>query len=216
MSHLQGGGNFFEGKDGLPYNDFTRIASGPDGEIWFGTHKGLIRYQDGRWDYRQGRRWLPDDEIMDLKVDSKGAVWVLTPKGIGCIRKDSITLAEKAAFYEKEIQSYIKRTPLGYLSEVSVTTPGKRDHIHYHDSDNDGLWTSMYGAGECFAYAATKDPETKERAQQVFKALRFLQTVTQEGSHPAPQGFVARTIRSTKLPDPNDGRSETGRRDSKK
>ena len=149
---------------------------------------------------------MPHDKIMDLKVDSKGAVWVLTPKGIGCIRKDSITLAEKAAFYEKEIQSYIKRTPLGYLSEVSVTTPGKRDHIHYHDSDNDGLWTSMYGAGECFAYAATKDPETKERAQQVFKALRFLQTVTQEGSHAAPQGFVARTIRSTKLPDPNDGR----------
>ena len=64
----------------------------------------------------------------------------------------------------------------------------------------------MYGAGECFAYAVTKDPETKERAHQAFKALRFLQTVTQEGSHPAPQGFVARTIRSTKLPDPNDGR----------
>ncbi|MCJ7638688.1 MAG: hypothetical protein MUO70_02185, partial [Euryarchaeota archaeon] len=32
------------------------------------------------------------------------------------------------------------------------------------DSDNDGLWTSMYGAGECFAYAATKDPKAKERA----------------------------------------------------
>ena len=200
------GWQFFEGKDGLPYNDFTRIASGPDGEIWFGTKKGLIRYQDGRWDYRQGKRWLPDDMIIDLKVDSVGTVWVLTPEGIGCIRKDSITLAEKAAFYEEEIKSYIKRTPLGYLSEVSVNTPGKRDHIHYHDSDNDGLWTSMYGAGECFAFAATKDPETKERAQQAFKALQFLQTVTQEGSHPAPKGFVARTIRSTKLPDPNDGR----------
>ena len=202
------GWRFFEGKDGLPYNDFTRIAPGPEGEVWFGTHKGLIKYQDGQWDYRQGKRWLPDDDVVDLKVDSQGTVWVATPQGVGCIRKLPMTLAEKATFFENEIESYIKRTPYGYLSEVTVTPPGTRDQIHYHDSDNDGLWTSMYGAGECFAYAATQDPKAKQRAQQVFEALHFLQTVTQGGSHPAPKGFVARTIRSTKLPNPNEGRLE--------
>ena len=49
------------------------------------------------------------------------------------------------------------------------------------DSDNDGLWTGMYGAGECFAYASTKDPAAKHRATKAFEALRFLSLVTQGG-----------------------------------
>ena len=61
----------------------------------------------------------------------------------------------------------------------------------------------MYGAGECFAYAATKDPLAKQRAKQAFEALRFLRVVTQGGPHPAPPGFVARAILPTSGPDPN-------------
>jgi hypothetical protein len=202
------GWQFYEGKDGLPYNDFTCIATGPEGEVWFGTHKGLVRYFIGEWAYRQGMRWLPDDDVRDLKVDPKGNVWVATSNGLSVIRKVPITLSGKADFYEKEIETHIKRTPYGYLSEVSVSTPGQKDQIHYNDSDNDGLWSSMYGAGECFAYSATKNPKAKQRAHNVFKALQFLQTVTQGGDHPAPKGFVARTIRSTNLPNPNDGRLE--------
>lgn len=200
------GWKFYEGKDGLPYNDFTRFAAGPDGEVWFGTSKGLIRWQAGKWAYRQGKRWLPDDDIRDVIVDRAGNVWVATPNGVGVIRRISMTFAEKADAYEKEIEQYIKRTPYGYVSEVTLSSPGDKSEIHYHDSDNDGLWTAMYGAGECFAYAATGNPEAKRRAHDAFNALQFLQTVTQTGSHPAPKGFVARTILSTSLPDPNIGR----------
>jgi hypothetical protein len=61
----------------------------------------------------------------------------------------------------------------------------------------------MYGAGECFAYAVTKDPLAKRRAKAAFEALRFLRVVTQRGPHPAPEGFVARAILPTSGPDPN-------------
>ena len=61
----------------------------------------------------------------------------------------------------------------------------------------------MYGAGECFAYAATKDPVAKQRARKAFEALRFLSEVTQGGEHPAPPGFPARAILPTSGPDPN-------------
>ena len=44
---------------------------------------------------------------------------------------------------------------------VVLTRPGDKSEIAYHPSDNDGLWTSMYGAGECFAFAATKNPKAK-------------------------------------------------------
>jgi len=209
LACLNGDGwKFYEGKDGLPYNDFTRFAAGPNGEVWFGTHKGLVRWQDGEWAYRQGKRWLPNDDIRDLAVDTSGNVWVATSDGVGVIRKTPMTFSEKAEFYEKEIEQYIKRTPFGYVSEVSLSSPGDKSEIHYHDSDNDGLWTAMYGAGECFAFAATGNPQARRRAREAFKALQFLQTVTQSGSHPAPKGYVARTILSTSLRDPNIGRLE--------
>src|SRR5690606_4107936 len=78
---------------------------------------------------------------------------------------------------------------------------------------NDGLWTAMYGAGECYAYAATGDPKAKARAKKAFEALRFLNTVTQGGTDPAPKGFAARTILPTDGPNPNDGRIERDRRE---
>ncbi len=177
--------------------------------IWFGTHLGAIRFDGKTWAYRQGRRWLPNDDIRDIAVDRDGNVWFATAGGVGLIERRTMTLAKKAEFYEDELERYIRRTPLGYVSEVSLTQPGdKTSKIIYHDSDNDGLWTSMYGAGECFAYAATGDAKAKDRAQRAFKALRFLQKVPEGCEHAPPKGYVARTIRSVDLPDPNIGRKE--------
>ena len=122
-----------------------------------------------------------------------------------------MTLAEKAVIYEDELER-IRRTPYGYVSEVGLKQPGDKSEIIYSDSDNDGLWTSMYGAGECFAYAATKDPKAKDRAKRAFEALRFLQKVTQDTPHSPPKGYVARTILPTDGPDPNVGRIEGDRR----
>ncbi|MGC9329357.1 MAG: hypothetical protein ACP5I1_17110, partial [Candidatus Hinthialibacter sp.] len=145
----------YTGSDGLPYNDFTCLSAGEDGAVWFGTQIGAIRFDGENWGYRQGRRWLPHDQINDLAVMQNGSAWIATPGGVGLIERRPMTLQEKAAFYEEEIEKYIKRTEYGYLSEVILPTPGDKSEIRYSDSDNDGLWTSMYGAGECFAYGAT-------------------------------------------------------------
>ena len=207
------GWRFYTGAEGLPYSDFTVIEPGPNGVVWFGTHRGAIRFDGKTWAYRQGRRWLPDDDIRDMAVDEQGNAWFATAGGVGLIERRMMTLAEKAEFYEDEMEQYIRRTPLGYVSEVSLTVPGdKSSKIIYHDSDNDGLWTSMYGAGECFAFAATGDPKAKDRAKRAFEALRFLQKVPEGCEHSPPKGYVARTIRSVDLPDPNIGRLERDRK----
>lgn len=203
---------FLEAKDGLPWNDFTCMAAGPEGTIWFGTTKGLIRLQAGEWHYRQGPRWLPDDHVNAIAVDDDGNVWVSTPGGVGAIRFQPMTLAEKAAYYENEIDRWIRRTPLGYTAEAYLHTAGERASADPQDSDNDGLWTAMYGAAECFAFAATGRIEALNRARGVFEALSFLQEVTQGGEHAPPVGFVARTILPTSGPDPNRGRLERDRR----
>ena len=192
----------FEGKDGLPYNDFTCMdASGED--IWFGTKKGAIFYDGDDFQYRQGLRWLPDDVVNDIAVDNEGNAWFATKAGVGVIRRVPMTLAEKAAYYENEAEKYIKRTEYGYLSEVHLEKPGDRSKIIYSDSDNDGLWTSMYGAGECYAYAATKDSAAKRRAKEAFEALRFLSVAPAEGVIDQQPGYVARTVLPTTEPDPN-------------
>ena len=188
--------------DGLPYDKITSIAAG-EGGVWFATPRGAIRFDGKNWEYRQGLRWLPDDDVRAIAVEANGNAWFATKKGVGLIERRSITLAEKAKFFEDEIDLRHRRTPYGYVLGVRLKRPGDKSEWMQQDSDNDGLWTSMYGAGECFAYAATGSELAKKRAKAAFEALRFLRVVTEGGEHPAPRGFVARSILPTSGPDPN-------------
>jgi len=190
-------------EEGLPLDEFTGIAAARDGSVWLATPRGAIRFDGKTWEYRQGLRWLPDDNIRAVAVDAEDNAWFATAKGVGVIRNRPMTLAEKARFFEEEIDRRHRRTPYEYVLEVSVAAPGDAANFIQRDSDNDGLWTSMYGAGECFAYAATKDPKAKARAKKAFDAMRFLGSVTQGGTPPAPRGYVARTVLPTSGPDPN-------------
>ncbi|MCC7496488.1 MAG: hypothetical protein IT160_02845 [Bryobacterales bacterium] len=197
----------FTGREGLPYGGINTIALGEPGVIWFGTTRGAIRYDGQTWEYRQGLRWLPADNIRSIAVTSTGDAWFATSAGAGRIERKPTTLAEKARYFEDEIDKRHRRTPYGYVMAVQLPKAGDKSEWVQHDSDNDGLWTAMYGAGECFGYAATRDPLARARARKAFEALRFLSEVTQGGEHPAPPGFPARSILPTSGPDPNIGDS---------
>jgi len=193
----------YTGEDGLPYDDFTTVAAGEPGVVWFGTRRGAIRFDGAHWEYRQGLRWLPGDEVRAIALAPEGHAWIATPQGVAYIDLRPMTLRQKAAFFEQEIDKRHRRTPFGYVDSVRLKRPGDTSEWIQRDSDNDGLWTSMYGAGECFAWAATRDPAARRRARAAFEALRFLSTVTQGGKPPARPGFVARTILPADGPDPN-------------
>jgi hypothetical protein len=195
--------HLFTGSEGLPEDDFTTAAAGEPGIVWFGTRRGAIRFDGKIWEYRQGLRWLPDDDVRAIAVSARGDAWFATTNGVGLIERRPMTLAGKAEYFEDEIDRYHRRTGYGYVMTVTLSNAGDKKEWRQHDSDNDGLWTSMYGAGECFAYAATKAPLAKQRATKAFEALRFLSAVTQGGEHPAPRGFPARAILPASGPDPN-------------
>lgn len=213
LASRETGGNwrFFEGKDGLPWTDFTGSSPATDGSVWFATHLGVIRWDGADFHYRQGHRWLPGDDVSQVVADATG-VWAATTSGLGRIEFQPMTLAAKASLYEEQIEKYIKRTPFGFVAEAPLRKQADLTTAHPEDSDNDGLWTAMYGAGECFAFAATKDPAALDRARKAFEALRFLQLVTQGGNPSPDKGYVARTIRPVEWPDPNVGRIEGDRR----
>lgn len=201
-----GAWKLYEGRDGLPLNDFTLAAAGEEGAIWFGTRQGALRFDGAHWGYREGRRWLPDNEVRGIAVTPEGHAYFATAGGMGFIERRPMTLAEKAKYFEGEIEKYHLRTPYGYVLSASLARPGDLSEWINHDSDNDGLYTGVYGAGQSLAYAVTGDPEAKARAKRSLRALAFLSEVTQGGEHPAPHGFVARTILPTSGPDPNEGR----------
>ncbi len=199
---------------GLPYDDIVSVVTGEAGVVWLATHRGAIRFDGVNWEYRQGLRWLPDDDVRAIAVETNGNAWFATKKGVGLIERRPITLSEKAKFFEDEIDLRHRRTPYGYVLGVRLKHPGDKSRWVQQDSDNDGLWTAMYGAGECFAYAATRREAARKRATAAFEALWFLREVTQGGKHPAPPGFVARSILPTSGPDPN--QIDTPQRDQQK
>ena len=219
LDEMTGAWRLYDRHDGLPWNDFTSLAAAPDGSIWAGTTRGLVHLIPGaspddppRWQYRQGRRWLPHDHVLSVEVDRDGTVRVETAAGPARIHLRPMTLRRKAERFHEAIDRFHRRTPYGYVLGVALEQPGDTSAFRQSDSDNDGLWTSMYGAAECLRWAVTGEPEARENARKAFEALRFLQLVTQGGTPPAEPGFVARTILPADGPDPNAGRVESDRR----
>ncbi|MCC6142514.1 MAG: hypothetical protein IT368_01785, partial [Candidatus Hydrogenedentes bacterium] len=182
--------DLYTGANGLPFNDFTCMAAGGD-SVWFGTTNGAIQFRNGQFSFRQGRRWLLDNEVRDIAVDSEGDAWIATAQGVSCITDQRMTLAEKAQFFEDEIERYHRRTEFGYVNPARLASPGDKSTATPVYTDNDGHFTGLSLGAVSLGYAATGREKLKEDAQRAFSALAFLSAVTRGGTHPAPEGFIA-------------------------
>lgn len=187
--------------DGLPFNDFTCIASGSSG-VWFGTTNGAIQFHEGQWHFRQGGRWLVDNHVNDIVVDNDGDAWIATNKGVSRIQHQTITLVEKATLFEEEIEKYHRRTTYGYVNPATLSTPGDKSTASPRFSDNDGFNTGLYLGAMSFAYSTTSEDRHREHAHNAFRALAFLSEVTQGGRYGGPKGLIARNVVPTTEPDP--------------
>ncbi len=148
----------------LPVGNITATARATDGALWLGTTQGLMRLDFSapgrdRRQYLAGPRYLPDDRVEQLAPDDRGGVWARTRTGVSHIELRPMTLAQKAGHFEQRIRA-------------------RHDH-------NDGLWTAMYAAGECFRYAVTKSPDALANARKSVEAILFLEEVAGRRGFPA-------------------------------
>ncbi|MEO9894236.1 two-component regulator propeller domain-containing protein [Aurantibacter sp.] len=176
-------------KDGLPNANVNVVANAPDGTMWVGTNYGITRFKPKEKEYsvRLSRRWLMNNEVRDIAFDINGNAWIATANGVSSIKKKQMTLKSKADyFYKKLIKRHVREPWI--VGRSKLTIPGDTTTIIPEDDDNDGEYTAMYLAMESFRYAATKNPEAKERAKKAFDFLHFLREVTEI------DGFFARTI----------------------
>lgn len=189
----------WSGADGLPFGPVTAICS-VNNTLWFGTEKGAIK-KDDNWHYYLGKRWLPGNKINDILPIDEHTVWIATPQGISQIQQVEMTFDKKAEIYEDVIRKRHNRRGLVNLSRLSV--PGDLTTSKTKNEDNDGLWTSVYLAAECFRYAVTKDEAAKENAIRTYEALEHLETVTGISGLPARSFALATdSVEQSRSPHP--------------
>jgi hypothetical protein len=171
----------------LPCNEITTISD-IDGNLWFGSTRGAFRLRkDGKFDYYASERWIPSDYVIEIVKGPDHSVLILTDKGIGQIFSKSMTLNEKALFYEKQTRKRHIRN--GFNATISGMVDGDVTTGSLEDSDNDGLWTAMYLAGETFRYAVTKSDEALQNVRESLDAMEREYTVN--GLH---SGFPSRSF----------------------
>jgi hypothetical protein len=108
-----------------------------------------------------------------------------------------MTLAAKAALFEARVHARHDRH--GLVSPSDLRVPGDISTNQMRDDDNDGLWTSMYAAAECFRYAVTHAPDALANASRSTEAVLFLEEVA------GKRGFPARSYIRKGEPMPQDG-----------
>ena len=179
----------------IPEADFTRKLPWPeltaireiDNELWFGSTRGAFRLRnDGNHDYYASERWLPSDDVIDISAGPEGSVLILTGKGLAKICFINMTLHDKAMMFEKQVRE--RHIRHGFNSTLGNIEGGEIASGSLEDSDNDGLWTSMYTAGQAFRYTVTKEDEALQNIRESLEALERLYTV-----NPVP-GFPARSF----------------------
>src|SRR4051812_37872756 len=171
----------------LPVNDLTVIAIESPTITWIGSPQGAVRLNTSTRtvEYFAGERWLPDDHVTGIGFD-KSATWVETAKGLSRIEYKSMTLDEKSGVFVDRIQARHNRWGLTATSTLRVA--GDLTSNQPVSTDNDGLWTAMYVAAECFRYKVTGQSAARDNARRGMQAILRLESIT------GIPGFPARSI----------------------
>lgn len=180
----------------------SRSAIATDGAIWRAESVGLVRIDNkaelrDRYQYFAGKRYLPDDDVQSLAPDQAAGMWARTKTGVSHIELKRMTLEQKAALFEERIRQRHDRH--GLVSPSNLRLAGDLSTNQTRDDDNDGLWTSMYAAAECFRYGVTKSSEAFANAKKATEAVLFLEEVA------GKRGFPARSYIRKGEPMPTDG-----------
>ena len=173
----------------LPWSDITAIKE-IDGTLWFGTTKGAFTTsKDGKFNYYASQRWLPSDDVVDIVKGPDNSILILTTKGLAQICFKEMSLHEKAMYFERQVRA--RHIRHGFNASVGGITNGNLATGTLEDSDNDGLWTSMYLGAEVFRYAVTKSSEALENIRESMDAMERLYSIN------GVKGFPSRSDRKS-------------------
>ena len=159
----------------LPVTEITYIKD-VNGKVWFGSPLGAFMQQDdGKYKYYYGERWLPGNSVIDIAEGPGNSVLILTDNGLGQIVFENMTLMDKAVYYEDQVRS--RHIRYGFNAGLVGMDHGDLSTGYLSDSDNDGLWTTMYLGSQIFRYAVTKSDEALYNLTESLDAMERLFTI---------------------------------------
>ncbi len=191
------GNEFYSVPDGA-FNDMFFAA---DGKKYFATNTGVITLIEGKISYFSFGAWLMHPTVTKITVSDKGTIAAVTPRGISVITAQYMTLEEKANHYDEMAVKYFTRNE-GYQVDRVLRKYGDLESGWLPNSDNDGLFTGLYCASQCFRYAVTGDEKAKANAKRAVEAMIKLTEVT------GKPGFTARATRYSNEENFGDGNRE--------
>lgn len=181
---------WFNGNDfySVPDGSFNDMFFAADGKKYFATNTGIITLVEGKISYFSYGVWLMHPTVKKITVSDNGTIAAVTPRGISVITSKPMTLEEKADYYDKMAVKYFTRNE-GYQVSRELRKYGDLDSGWLPNSDNDGLFTGVYCASQCFRYKVTGSEEAKVNAKRAVEAMIKLTEVT------GKPGFTARATR---------------------
>ena len=194
---------WFNGNDfySVPTGSFNDMFFAKDGKKYFATNTGVITLIEGKISYFSFGAWLMHPTVTKIAVSDNGTIAAVTPRGIGVITSKYMTLEEKANHYDEMAVKYFTRNE-GYQVDRVLRKYGDLESGWLPNSDNDGLFTGLYCASQCFRYAVTGDEKAKANAKRAIEAMIKLTEVT------GKPGFTARATRYSNEENFGDGNRE--------
>ena len=165
-----------EVKDESKYAEAQTVTT-KDGAVWTITNYGVLRVDEKATNKRDveqrfmGDRYFysadtGDGKVLAIFADGENGIWTVMAEGYSHIEMRDINGTEKAEIMNEQTWKYVARRGMvsnAYLIDGEWVP---------EESDNDGLWTSMYAAGELMRYAVLKNdpnatPEQIENARRI-------------------------------------------------
>ncbi|MEM9830501.1 MAG: hypothetical protein AAF944_07670 [Bacteroidota bacterium] len=169
----------------VPIPEINALLASSNG-LWAATSQGAWRKTGDSFRYFASQRWLDQDEVIDIAVDSEGNAYLLTVSGLNKVDFQPITLAEKAQYFEKKIRQ--RHIRYGFIAEMRLSKSGDITTAEMIDTDNDGLWSAFYLGSQAYRYAVTKEPKARRNAWEAFEAYERLLSIN------PLDGFPSRTF----------------------
>ncbi len=170
-------------KNSLDYKNAQQAVT-KDGAKWSITNYGVLRVDENAKNPRdKEQRFMGDryfyaadttnGNVLAIYPDGENGIWTVMSQGYTHIEMKDMSGEEKAAVMSEQSQKYVARR--GMVSDAVLDKEtGTWKPV---ESDNDGLWTSMYGAGELMRYAVLRnDPTATKEEVEAARKTAYLST----------------------------------------
>lgn len=153
------------GNSGIPqeisgitdYENYQTVTTA-DGAQWTITEYGVLRTDPNAVNSRDAQQRFMGDryfysnngKLKAIVPDGGNGIWTIMDEGVTHIQMVQMSGKEKAILMSDNTLQYVSRR--GMVSDAVLTDGEWKPK----ETDNDGLWTSMYGAGELMRYASLK------------------------------------------------------------